>query len=50
MNKIRKPVTLDPDVVEYVDRRRAKEDRSFSAMVNHLLTQLALKDKLKKKV
>lgn len=51
MAKKRIALTIDEDIVEHFKRRVASEGgKSLSSLINHLLTQLALKDKLKKKV
>lgn len=55
MAKKVKMCNLDEEVIRFVEDKRKSEVGksplwSFSAMVNHLLTRLALKDKLKKKV
>lgn len=50
MAKKRIALTIDEDIVEHFKRRVAKDgSKSLSSLINHLLTQQALADKLKKK-
>lgn len=50
MDKQQISASVETETVNHIQSLAEKEGRSFSWMVNHLLTQLALKDKLKKKV
>lgn len=50
MTKVVKAYSLDPEVIKYIHEKAKEMDCSDSFALNHLLTQLALAGKLKKKV
>lgn len=48
MVKVVKAYSLDKEVIEYIHKLAKKMDKSDSFALNHLLTQAALADKIKK--